>query len=84
MFLFFFFFFGWVAFVLLAFVAFTWVFVAFVAFHFASFAFTLPLCLSLCVHAAFVALAFGWVFGFVAFENLYSDPREARWHRLKR
>ena len=33
-------------------------FVVFVAFHFASSAFTLPLCLSLWVHAAFAALAF--------------------------
>ena len=35
-----------------------WAFVAFVAFHFASSAFTPPLCLSLWVHAAFAALAF--------------------------
>ena len=52
---------GWL-FGFLAFVAFTWVYVAFVAFHFASSAFTVPLCLAFAafywVYAAFAALAF--------------------------
>ena len=50
-----------VAFRLLAFVAFTWVFVAFVAFHFASSAFTGPLCLSfriLCIASSDAAGGF--------------------------